>query len=257
EMRATAARPTFSFCAPIGRSEMKAPLKKRMLRRFAGVRIPVHTLATLSFLALASCADPFADATMPPEEGEGPCPASREWLPNTPPIDLFKPLPHPAGECPFYRGGFQAFLIATQPGPDGRPAFPALPTTDNPFEPHPTGPRSELGDIKQAGQRELMIDQNGNTLYYSIQFNDAYRDFIIANNLQTLQGLQSRSEAERRSLFFPAGLMEFKSAWQIIEDGDPFGEDTFITAEVTVPTIRQIPGTTTKDGIIEDRSTPR
>ena len=28
---------------------------------------------------------------------------------------MFKPLPHPATECPFYRGGWQNFLVATQP----------------------------------------------------------------------------------------------------------------------------------------------
>ncbi len=55
------------------------------------------------------------------------CPASEDWLPNTPPLEMFQPLPHPATECPFYRGGWQNFLVATQPDADGRPALLDLP----------------------------------------------------------------------------------------------------------------------------------
>ena len=43
---------------------------------------------------------------------------------------MFEPLPHPAGECPFYRGGWQAFLVAMQPDASGTPAIVSYPTID-------------------------------------------------------------------------------------------------------------------------------
>ena len=46
------------------------------------------------------------------------CPAGDDWLPPDgspppPPVRQFTPPPHPDTECPFYRGAYQNFLIAT------------------------------------------------------------------------------------------------------------------------------------------------
>jgi len=89
---------------------------------------------TLGLVALASCSDPFHfnGTPVPPEEEEI-CASSEEWLPDTPAVPMFKPLPHPAGECPFYRGGWQNFLIATQPDANGTPAIRFYPTIDDVF----------------------------------------------------------------------------------------------------------------------------
>src|SRR5262245_59757694 len=100
-----------------------SPAWIRRFQGFVGARLTMFALATIGLGGVASCADSGMDTIVPPEPEEV-CQASKESLPNTPPVDLFKPLPHPAGECPFYRGGLQTFLIATQPkDATGRPVF--------------------------------------------------------------------------------------------------------------------------------------
>ena len=105
---------------------------------------------------------------------------------------MFKPLPHPATECPFYRGGWQNFLVATQPDADRQARaddldYPTIDDVSRPRSPRPAR-SSYLGDIKQAGAREILIDQNGNTLYYGIHVNQAFADFIHQNSLETPNG---------------------------------------------------------------------
>lgn len=199
----------------------------------------------------ASCSDPFPfDPRRQAPDEEEICAASSEWLPETPGLDLFKPLPHPATECPFYRGAWQNFLIATQPDATGRPAFAAYPTIDDLFvssKPR-AARRAFLGDVKQAGGRQILIDQNGNPLYYGIHVNRAFADFVNSNGLRTKEAIQ---KADPR-LFFPAGVVEFKSAWQVIEFNEP--SDNYITMRTTVPTLRQDPVTRQ---LSEDRTAPR
>ena len=196
---------------------------------------------------VASCSDPFHFD--PSSQAPEICPASREWLPQTPPLALFQPLPHPASECPFYRASWQNFLIATQPDASGAPAFLAYPTIDTVFQsakPHPAQ-RSVLGDIKQAGGRQILIDQNGNPIFYGIHVNQAYADFIARHHLQTKAALEGASPR----LFFPAGVVELKSAWQIVEDG--MTGDDFISVMTTVPTLSM----DASHHLAEDRATPR
>jgi hypothetical protein len=206
----------------------------------------LHVL-TACALAFAACSDPFPfdSSSQTPEV----CAASREWLPNTPPLDLFEPLPHPASECPFYRGGWQNFLIATQPDASGVPALLSYPTIDSIFiraQPLPAK-RSVLGDIKQAGGRQILIDQNGNPIVYGIHVNQAYADFITRHGLRTADAIRNADP----KLFFPAGVVEFKSAWQIVEDNTP--ADDYITVTTTVPTL----SLDASHHLIEDRNTPR
>ncbi|HWO10150.1 MAG TPA: hypothetical protein VNN80_11740 [Polyangiaceae bacterium] len=218
--------------------------------------------AALGCVVLIACTDPFApdagvqtsaalEATGEDEEGEEICAASEEWLPNTPPLELFNPLPHPATECPFYRGSWQNFLVATQPDPEGRPDFLTWPSIDSLFV--STRPkaalRAELGDIRQAGGRQILIDQNNRSLYYGIHVNRAFADFVVNNGLETADGIRSANPR----LFFPAGVVELKSAWQDITDAPPGEYDDYITANVLVPTLSQ-------DGngaIVEDKNRPR
>jgi hypothetical protein len=163
-------------------------------------------------------------------------------------VEAFKPLPHPETECPFYRGGWQNFLIATQPDATGRPALLGYPTIDDVFQSAkpPPAQRAVLGDIRQAGGRQVLVDQNGNSIYYGIHVNQAYADFIAAHGLRTKDAIQNADP----NLFFPPGVVELKSAWQIVEDGTT--ADDFITATVTVSTLKAVNGQ-----IVEDRNTPR
>jgi hypothetical protein len=212
------------------------------------IRLPVAAWF-VAVAPLVACSDPFPPDTTPPEEEEI-CAASTEWMPNTPAMDLFKPLPHPAGECPFYRGGWQNFLIATQPDERGEPAIRSYPTIDTVFtatKPHAPN-RAWLGDIKQAGGRQILIDQNGNSLYYGIHVNRAFVDFVEKHNLRTKEGIISADP----NIFFPAGVVEFKSAWQVVEMG--MSTDDYISVRAPIPTIN-VDATT--GSLIEDRNTPR
>jgi len=201
------------------------------------------------------------------EPGEPPCPASPTWFPTTPALRQFKPPAHPTTECDFYRGGLQTFLLATQPDPvTGEPAIKSLPTIDDifvkavplpagalapPGEPRGTALRAWLGDIKQAGGRQILIDQNGHTLFYGIHVNQAYVDFLKANKLLTGKDVQGADP----NLFFPAGIAEFKTAWQEVDDANPPDDlDTYITTRAWVPHITQ---NATTLAIVEDRDHPR
>jgi hypothetical protein len=220
-----------------------------------GAHPPALALAcALQAVALASCKDPFHFQPMQVvQEEEEVCPSSDEWLPHTPPIQEFLPLPHPGSDCPFYRGAWQNFLLATEPDAGGEPALKAYPTVDDVFRsavPHATrgtSKRAWLGDIKQAGGRQILIDQNGHTIYYGIHVNQAFSDFVAANGLQTVAGIQAADPA----LFFPAGLVEMKSAWQEVDVNDPTLGD-YISTKAWVPTLAQANGV-----ITEDKNTPR
>jgi hypothetical protein len=218
--------------------------------------------------ALVGCSDPFAPTIQPPAPLED-CGASMEWLidaggnyTQTPPLEMFLPAPHPTTECPFYRGGWQNFLRATQPvDAAGTPAFmtSAYPTLDNVFTPKiPHGAnRSYLGDIKQAGKREILVDQNGKTLYYSIQVNQTFADFIHANKLDTSTAIQAYpNDSVKKNLFFPAGTVEFKAGWQVVDSTDPatIADQTkdYITTKTSLPTMHLVTDPVTHVQSIEE-----
>ncbi|MDB4934895.1 MAG: hypothetical protein JWP87_1867 [Labilithrix sp.] len=215
----------------------------------------------LAFSVVTACKDPTRFDTTPTkatETVETPenCPASAEWLPSTPALDQFEPLPHPETECPFYRGAWQSFLVATQPGADGEPAFRSYPTIDDLFvssKPHGvrnTAQRAWLGDIKQAGGRQILIDQRGRSIYYGIHTNQAFADFVDESGLKTVEGIKNASP----TLFFPAGVVEFKSAWQDIEGVPAADYEGYITTTAWVPHLTQDPAT---HRIVEDKNEPR
>jgi hypothetical protein len=215
----------------------------------------------LGLLTIAACSDPLKfDNTPVVVEGEEICEASQDWLPNTPELPQFLPVPHPAGECPFYRSGWQNFLLAMQPDTNGVPAMvnsPDFLTIDQVFQhtaQHPAN-RSYLGDIKQAGARQILVDQNGNTLYYGIAVNKAFSDFIHKYQLENPDNLRAYPD-NYPNLTFPAGVVEFKSAWQVVEgtpDQIAAQTENFISMQTSVPTLSQ-----DADGTIhEDRDNPR
>jgi hypothetical protein len=181
--------------------------------------------------ALASCKDPTPFSAAPRVApvasstsitASEDCPISAEWFPTTPPVRMFVPTPHPDTECPFYRGAYQNFLVATQPDSQGQPALLRYATLDDAFvsaTPHAqrnTSGRAWLGTVRQAGYRNVLVDQDGHTLYYGLHMNQAFVDFIEANNLQTVNGILNVDP----HLSFPPGLVELKTAWKDIDPGD-------------------------------------
>jgi hypothetical protein len=251
--------------------------------------LPVRSFAgcgVLALASLASCHDPTGINTNPAtssvssDDGGAPsatdltgtfnedCPAGNDWLPRPPPLRMFEPPPHPDTECPFYRGAYQNFLIATAPVvPGGDPDLVNYPTIEDTFTTaYPTGfgrntgtldPTNSpdpcvnaggaagaatarsgkpdglawLGAIKQAGFRNILIDQDGHTLYYGLHMNQAFVDFVAANNLQTKAGIMNVD----RNLEFPPGVVEFKTAWKDIDPRDfPAADGTYCHNDPTL-----------------------
>jgi hypothetical protein len=241
----------------------------------------VWVTALAASVALASCKDPthFSAAplvaspagSVPAPTAFEDCPVSAEWFPTTPPVRMFDPTPHPDTECPFYRGAYQNFLIATQPDSQGRPALVHYPTLDDAFvsaTPHATrntAGRAWLGTVLQAGYRNVLIDQDGHTLYYGLHMNQAFVNFIRANNLQTVSGILNVDA----TLAFPPGLVELKTAWKDIDPGDfpggkvpppggypgdPGDYSNYITTTAWVPHLSTDPQT---GALVEDPDHPR
>jgi hypothetical protein len=95
--------------------------------------------------------------------------------------------------------------------------------------------------------------------------NQAFVDFIAANNLQTVNGILQVDP----TLSFPPGLVELKTAWKDIDPadfpggivpppggyaGDPGDYSNYITTRAWVPTLSQDPATGT---LVEDANHPR
>ncbi|HXX70207.1 MAG TPA: hypothetical protein VEK07_23710 [Polyangiaceae bacterium] len=182
------------------------------------------------------------------------CMPGDDWIPADggppPPVRMFDPPPHPDTECPFYRGAYQNFMIALTPlggsaGAGQQATDPVLvnyPTIDDAFQftnPHltrntgtsyatgvaahaalvaagtKTG-RAWLGATRQAGLRNVLVDQDDHTLYYGLHMNQAFYDFIQQNGLNTVNGILNVPQ----NLSLPPGLVEFKTAWKDIDPQD-------------------------------------
>jgi hypothetical protein len=193
------------------------------------------------------------------------------WLPNTP-LPAFGEPPHHAAQgpdCPFYRAAWQTFLFATQPGSDGRPRFlsqeystieelfgssvavqfakkkhgllglaPRTVEAPNDKSTEPQGPASGIGaGVNQAGFKGVLIDQNGNPIYYAIHVNSVYKAFIKANGLTSRDALIHAPD----NLKFPTGSIELKSAWQIVDEKHP--PANYFTTKAMVPKLEVQNGT--------------
>ncbi len=218
----------------------------------------ISACALVIFAAASACKDPTASPPTSSAHASAvagalneDCPAGDDWLPldggDPPPVRMFTPPPHPDTECPFYRGAYQNFLIATTPLENGDAAIVRYATLDDAFTsatPHlvrntgnpsadpyanpggaagaaavragPATGRAWLGAILQAGQRNALIDQDHHTLYYGLHMNQAFVDFIKANGLDTVSGIMNVDP----NLEFPPGLVEFKTAWKDIDPRD-------------------------------------
>ena len=197
-----------------------------------------------------------------------PCRGDSSWLPNTPAVVSTKAPPkHPEPDCPFYLAAWQTMLVATQLDGDGTPAFlKRYSTIEDLFgagsgirsAPKKVGtlsllprnlqrpnekllrdkqrPTAIAAGVNQAGMaRGLMIDQNGNPIYYAIHVNDVFAQFIRQNFIRQNNQLTKDAllNAEPDKLEFPTGAVELKSAWQVVEKGN--ASTNYITVKAQVP----------------------
>lgn len=201
----------------------------------------------------------------------GDCPADPTWLPTTSkPSFAGPPPPHSVtpSDCPFYQAAWQTYLYVTQPDSAGLPSFLGYPTIEQTFGSNsiklfalhksgllslaprtlqtPNGPVKVGAGVKQAGPLQgLLIDQEGNPIYYAIHMNTVFTQFLKDNNLLTRQG----ALAGRPDIVFPTGTIELKSAWKVVSNSTP-PTNYFVTQAL-------VPHLTVKNGeVTEDPTAP-
>jgi len=193
------------------------------------------------------------------------------WLPKTPvPNESSVPAPRPASDCQFYRPAWQRFLLATQPV-RGTPAFLRYPSFEQIFEPakaasvqlkqedlftlslsprniqrpnEPNEAQQKLLDDTQAGigggPGGNLIDQHGHLIYYGIHVNPAFLQFLKNQNLTTADGIKQIDSSltflgsdSDISTGANTNIMEFKSAWMIVDADHP--PSTYFVVPAQIP----------------------
>ena len=193
-------------------------------------------------------------ATITHAHAEDICDASASWLLAKMPASNAQPMNHkqfadkslPDADCPFYQNAWQRFLIATKSDGKGVPDFLTYPTIRDVFVPSvptlrnvdPALPLLDAG-INQAKSQGILIDQNGNPVFYAIHVNAAFKTFVSANGLRTVSDLQK----VKQDLALPSGIVELKSAWEIVPDTAPLTNYAkYFTVRAQVPCLTIVNG---------------
>jgi hypothetical protein len=143
----------------------------------------------------------------------------------------------PGVDCVFHQWSWEAFVWATAiiqpPGaPTAQPRFLFLPNLDGLTSPElaKAGPkplvlkprtlkkRGAAQDpnfgFNQAGSGGIIVDQNGQVVWYSVHANDIY--FQFAKQYYGVAAFQAASA----TLKFPVGAAVFKASWRIVAEGE-------------------------------------
>jgi hypothetical protein len=75
---------------------------------------------------------------------------------------------------------------------------------------------TEAEDITQAGSSAILIDQNGRPIFYNIIMNPKFVDFITDKKNDYTNVLKLKAAPAQQEL--PVGVVEYKAAWQIIDN---------------------------------------
>ena len=160
-------------------------------------------------------------------------------------IKTVKGVSHP-NDCDFHEWSWEAFVWATGiGGPDGRARFTTLHNADELFGnkiaaakgPKPlnlkprdlkptSAPQARSGDEAAQAGGGLIVDQNGQIVWYSTHMNDAYFNFVKANS-----GANYAKVLPKKS--FPVGAAVFKASWKVVGPGDDTTK--FYTEDSVVP----------------------
>jgi len=184
----------------------------------------------------------------PTADVQAQCEAPKNWFPqaSTPAPDFHAPQ----SDCEFHQWAWQTFLWLTKPTGPGRIQLLDLPTAEQLLQPG-RGPKpldkktleelkkqplvlnprvakksapNQLGEIRQAGLRGVLVDQNGRAVYYGTHFNDTYYQFVRTKQLF----LKDEYLRAPPGLNFPVGSLTIKSSWRILSPGEnPSGYFTY------------------------------
>ncbi len=164
--------------------------------------------------------------------------------------------------CSFHQWAYQNFLwLTSQDGDTGETIFEnfanpnALFVPGGPTEPYPgrapgdptlmlarfgkTQTTADIESIFQAGPgNKVLVDQNGEVVFYSNHLDEVFWNFIVDNQLYDLAKLQA---AQGPALDFATGALELKAAWRVAEkDGQvliPDADRRFYVVATSIPTV--------------------
>jgi hypothetical protein len=227
--------------------------------------ITIAASAALLVVALSIRAQSPTDSPSPSPSPTRPpaCPVNG-WAENL--VNFVEPsmgfpvsdtLNNPATDCAFHQWAWEAFIWATAMStPNGPPRFLSLTTTEELGKPaaakkepkklvlkprtlKPKGASPGPDDAQAGGG--LLVDQNGQVVWYSVHMNDVYAQFV-----QKYSGMTQYNTASD-TLTFPVGAAVFKASWQVVSGNAPPGVYTQTT---TIPMLVNNP----KGGIMVDPS---
>lgn len=207
------------------------------------------------------------------------------------------PAPPVENDCAFYKWAWQTFLFVTEKK-NGDVAFLSYPTIESAFPAVYGGPpastlvaspntRSILNllirnvepdlssvealsrsgstfndGITQAGLGAVLVDQHRNPIYYTINLNTTFANFIRDNRLDDVNRLLDEpskgGNAVPADLEFRPGSLEFKSSWMIIE-GPVSDYSNYIVAMARVPVLKNVddPTSGTRKVVTDTSKPPR
>jgi hypothetical protein len=167
------------------------------------------------------------------------CTAPASWFPHDQ-----TPMPSTADpgsdNCRFHQWSWQTFLWLTQKVGGDLRFISQMYSAEEPFSlekftqhlptwsdrikrrlvlrPRDRKPTDIRGNpaVNQAGDNGILIDQNHHAVYYAIDVNEKYYDFMVNRNYTDPAKLEAASSLDK----FPVGTLEIKSSWQIVNDGD-------------------------------------
>lgn len=181
-----------------------------------------------------------------------PCPLGVGWAEGLVQYTKYPAPPFPTSEtkslcavdCNFQQWSWEAFVWATAIGADGRARFTTFGNVDELLKKAPAakGPKP-LGlkprDLKPRGARAvasdntpqqagggIVVDQNGQIIWYSTHMNPAYFQFVQK------YGGAGYAKAPA-TLNFPVGAAVFKASWRVVQDGEDTSKS--YTEKTTVP----------------------
>ena len=221
------------------------------------LRYSARALAWIALLGSFACATPGKG---PPDGGEEPppvpgppaqaCPADVAWFAapaTTFPDDAA--FPNQPNNCDFHQWSWQTFLALMSPGDasnvDGPRVFEQLADPQDLFR--PDGPRQDYPGrdvgagpeylVNQAGPNDnVLIDQKGQLVYYSVFLNQTYWDFVVSNEYYGLDNLQAATAED----VFPVGTLELKVSWRVASEGENVyiedAERRYYVVDAAVPT---------------------
>lgn len=143
--------------------------------------------------------------------------------------------------CAFHQWSWQMFLWLTQPsGPNGMLRFETFATPGDLFAVNDAklmahddlparseliltprsakpGGATNLDEINQAGSNGILVERDGDVVYYSQHLNQTFYDFIRENNFNLPENYVKASPAQN----FPVGTLEIKASWRIVDPQAP------------------------------------